>query len=92
MAMAGPAMFAAMRIPILAGREFDGRDAPGRRRWPILNQKLAEALWPGRDPIGRQLVVWEGKPAVTVVGLTKTVKTFPVGPPFFMIYVPLRAA
>lgn len=88
MAMTGPAFFDALRIPILSGREFDGRDASGSAPVAILNQRLAEALWPGRDPIGRQLVIWDGKPAVTVVGLAKTVKTFPVGPPFFMIYVP----
>ena len=92
MAMAGPAFFEAMRIPILSGREFDGRDTAASAPVAILNQKLAEALWPGRNPIGRPLVVWEGKPPVTVVGLAKTVKSFPVGPPFFMIYVPAGAA
>jgi len=89
MAMAGPASFETLRIPILSGREFDLRDTPASAPVAILNQRLAEALWPGRDPIGRSLVIWDGKPAVTVVGLTKTVKTFPVGPPFFMIYLPL---
>ena len=87
-AMAGPAFFESLRIPILSGREFDGRDTPESARVMVLNQRLAEALWPGQDPVGRQLVVWEGKPAVTVVGLAKTVRSFPIGPPFFMIYVP----
>jgi predicted permease len=88
-AMPGPAFFKALRIPILSGREFDGRDTPESAPVAILNQRLAEALWPGQDPVGRQLVVWEDKPAVTVVGLAKTVRSFPLGPPFFMIYVPL---
>jgi predicted permease len=88
-AMPGPAFFKALRIPILSGREFDGRDTPESTPVAILNQRLAEALWPGQDPVGRQLVVWEDKPAVTVVGLAKTVRSFPLGPPFFMIYVPL---
>jgi predicted permease len=88
-AMPGPAFFEALRIPILSGREFDGRDTPESAPVAILNQRLAEALWPGQDPVGRQLVVWDDKPAVTVVGLAKTVRSFPVGPPFFMIYVPL---
>lgn len=89
MAMAGPAFFEAARIPILSGREFGEGDTAPSAPVAILNQKLAEALWPGRNPIGRALVVWEGRPPVTVVGLAKTVKSFPVGPPFFMIYVPL---
>jgi putative ABC transport system permease protein len=93
-AMVGPAFFEALRIPILAGREFDARDTSESAPVAILNQRLAEALWPGQDPVGRKLVVWNDKPAVTVVGLTKTVRSFPlgfppVGRPFFMIYVPL---
>jgi hypothetical protein len=91
--MVGPAFFEALRIPILAGREFDGRDTTDSAPVAILNQRLAEALWPGQDPVGRKLVVWDDKSAVTVVGLTKTVRSFPlgfppVGRPFFMIYVP----
>jgi predicted permease len=88
MGMAGPAFFATQRIPILSGREFDSRDTRGSASVVILNQKLAEALWPGQDPVGRPLPVWDDKPPATVVGLTKTVRTFPLGPPFFMIYIP----
>jgi putative ABC transport system permease protein len=87
--MVGPAFFEALRIPILSGREFDRRDTSESAPVAILNQRLAEALWPGQDPVGRTLVVWDDKPAVTVVGLAKTVRSFPVGRPFFMIYVPL---
>jgi predicted permease len=93
-AMVGPAFFEALRIPILSGREFDGRDTSESAPVAILNQRLAEALWPGQDPVGRKLAVWEDGPAVTVVGLAKTVRSFPlgfppVGRPFFQIYVPL---
>jgi hypothetical protein len=88
-AMASPGLFETLRIPVLSGREFDPRDTPDSAPVAILNQRLSEALWPGRDPIGRRVTVWEDKPAVTVVGLVKTVRTFPIGPPFFMIYVPL---
>ena len=86
--MAGPAHFATLAIPILSGREFDERDTQESPPVAILNQRLSEALWPGQDPVGRRLVVWEDKPALTVVGLVKTVRTFPLGPPFFQLYVP----
>lgn len=88
-AQAGPGFFEALRIPVLSGREFDSRDTRGSAPVAILNQRLAEALWPGQDPVGRQLAVWDDKPALTVVGLVKTVRSFPLGPPFFMIYAPL---
>jgi predicted lysophospholipase L1 biosynthesis ABC-type transport system permease subunit len=88
-AVAGPGLFEAMRIPLLAGREFDARDARGAAPVAILNQRLAEALWPGQDPLGRALPLWDDKPPVTVVGVTRSVRTFPLGPPFFMLYVPV---
>ena len=87
--LAGPRLFETSRIPILSGREFNERDTRGSPPVVILNQRLAEALWPGQNPVGRQLVVWDDRPAVTVVGLAKTVRSFPIGPPFFQIYAPL---
>lgn len=86
----GPQSFATMRIPILVGREFDEHDAARAGQVAILNQRLAEALWPGQDAVGRQLKIWDDKPAVTVIGLAKTVRSFPIGPPFYQIYLPLE--
>ncbi len=88
-AVAGPGNFETLRIPILSGREFESRDTRGSPPVAILNKRLADVLWPGQDPIGRQIALWDGKPPVTVVGLSKSVRTFPIGPPFFMIYVPV---
>jgi predicted permease len=88
-ALVGPGHFETLRIPVLSGREFSSRDRRGSAPVAILNQRLAEALWPGQDPVGRALVLWDDKPAFTVVGLVKTVRTMPIGPPFFLIYVPL---
>lgn len=46
--------FAAMGIEVIRGRPFTDRDAlePGS---VVIAASLAEALWPGADPIGRQL-------------------------------------
>jgi putative ABC transport system permease protein len=46
----GPEFFSLYRIPLLRGRTFeasDGRDAV------IVGERLAAALWPGVDPVGR---------------------------------------
>lgn len=51
--------FRAAGIPLVAGRDFtagDGADAP---LVVILNQMLADRLFPGLDPIGRR-VTWTG--------------------------------
>ena len=85
----GPRFFETLRIPLLAGRGFDARDVRGSIRVAILNQKLADALWPGREAVGRKLSVWDDEPALTVVGVARTVRAMPIGPPFFQIYAPI---
>jgi predicted permease len=58
--------FTTMRIPLLAGRDFDLHDAPfdwqePARKVVIVNEKFAHAFWPGKDPLG-QIVVLDGPP------------------------------
>jgi hypothetical protein len=85
----GPGHFAALRIPVLAGREFDPRDVRGSAPVAVVNARLAEALWPGQQAVGRALKVWDDRPPLTVVGVTETIRSLPVGPPFYQLYVPL---
>jgi predicted permease len=40
----GPSFFATMQIPLIGGREFDGRDVPGGTPVAIINQRLATVL------------------------------------------------
>jgi len=58
----------AMQIPLKAGRYFDERDVAGAPRAVIINENLAHALWPGRDPIGRQITQDGGTTVIGVVG------------------------
>ena len=44
---------AAMGIRILSGRDFSASDMAGKEPVMLINKTLAEALWPGEDPIGR---------------------------------------
>ena len=48
--------FEAMGIPVEAGRTFDGRDIATSEPVVIVDARLAERFWPGRDPIGRYLL------------------------------------
>ena len=41
-----PGYFAAMGIPLLAGRNFDPRDTEDRQRVVIINASMARAYWP----------------------------------------------
>ena len=53
----GPGFFETMSIPLLQGREFDGRDRHDSTGVAIVNQAAATHLWPDRDPIGQSIQV-----------------------------------
>ena len=55
-----PHYFAAMEIPLLAGRTFDDSDSGGAAAVVIVNQALARAAFPNGDPIGRAIVIGAG--------------------------------
>lgn len=48
-----PGYFSTMGTPLLAGRDFGEQDRPNSPRTAIVNQRLAEVLFGGSDPVGR---------------------------------------
>ncbi len=74
--------FRAAGIPVIKGREFSTTDRDGSGRVAIVNQTLADRLFPGEDPIGKR-IAWtgdvlrftpispEGRTIVGVVGNTR---------------------
>ncbi len=55
----GPAFFATMQIPILAGRDFEERDRPGSPAVAVINQVFAKANFQDRNPLGQHLILRE---------------------------------
>ena len=51
-----PAFFDTLGMQIFRGRRFRDTDGPGAPMVAIVNDALAELLWPGADPLGRILV------------------------------------
>ena len=49
--------FATLAIPLVRGRTFDERDRIERASTVIVSERLANELWPGKDPIGQQLAM-----------------------------------
>ena len=72
---ASPGYFAALGIPLVRGRLFDGRDGPDAAHAAIVSQSFADAYWPGEDPVGKQVTgggmdeFWEDQRFATVVGV-----------------------
>jgi predicted permease len=72
--------FRTMDIPILQGRAFDVRDMSEQARVAIINEAMAAAYWPGRDPLsGRIRTVgpsWVDKQGVElqIVGIARNSK------------------
>ena len=69
-----PDYFRTLSIPIVRGRGFTTRDAAGGPLVAVVNQALAETLWPGQDPIGKRFVRTWGGPPLEVVGVARDVK------------------
>lgn len=70
-----PGYFKTMQIPIVEGRDFDDRDQPKTQRVVIVNQKMAEMLWPGESAVGKRIFVGiDSRDAWEVVGVVKTGK------------------
>jgi putative ABC transport system permease protein len=52
-----PGYFAAMQVPLLAGRYLDERDTADAEPVIVIARLLAQRLWPGEDAIGQQLLL-----------------------------------
>ncbi|MBI1897420.1 MAG: ABC transporter permease, partial [Acidobacteria bacterium] len=70
--------FAAMGIPLIEGRYFNGSDSEGARKVVIIDQFLARKYWRGRSPLGGRLLRGIEKKEnefATIVGVIGSVNT-----------------
>ena len=70
-----PEYFRALDIPILEGQGFSEDELSSSGCFVVLSKLLADRLFPGEDPIGRQIQVPKRTgPLYTVVGVAQNVK------------------
>ena len=70
-----PDYFSTMQIPLVEGRDFDDRDTTKTKRVIIINQRMAEMLWPGESAVGKRIFIGtDSKDPLEVVGVVKTGK------------------
>ncbi|HEX6495142.1 MAG TPA: ABC transporter permease [Acidobacteriaceae bacterium] len=53
----GPDFFRTLKIPLLQGRQFEEQDRLGSPRVAIVNQAMAQRLWPDGSAMGRSVFV-----------------------------------
>ena len=69
-----PGYFGTLRVPLARGRRILESDGPAAPGVALVNEAAAAALWPGQDPLGKQLKLGapnEEKPWLTVVGVLR---------------------
>ncbi len=70
-----PGYFDAMGIPLIAGRAIEASDTLSAPLIIVIDEDLAEDLFPGQDPIGRRMVIDGGEPVTAeVVGVVGAVQ------------------
>jgi predicted permease len=67
-----PGFFAAMRIPIVAGRDFTRDDNETAPRVVIVDETAARHYWPGQRPLGHRLNIFGN--LFTVIGVARNTK------------------
>lgn len=77
-AVVTPGYFRAMGVALRRGRTFTPADDSGAVPVAVIDESLANAFWPGEDPIGKQVSGW-GFHALTVVGVVAHVKNYGIG-------------
>ncbi len=66
-----PNYLKAMKIPLIAGRQFDEVFNPKAEKAVVINENMARMLWPGSSPLGRKITA-NGES--TVIGVVANVR------------------
>jgi predicted permease len=88
-----PGYFDTLRLPLVRGREFSDVDVSDAAPVAIVNETLAQRLWPGSNAVGKRLRV-DGatEPWREVIGVARDAKYVLLSEsPRPAYYVPLRA-
>jgi len=70
-----PGYFQTMQIPVLEGRDFDDRDRKGSQQTVIVNERMADMMWPGQSAVGKRILVGtDSHDPLEVIAVVKTGK------------------
>jgi predicted permease len=78
-----PSYFEVLGLRLQRGRLLTEEDASGASRAVVVNERMAEHLWPNQNPIGKRLLdvndapapaVWDGSKASIIVGVVRNAR------------------
>jgi putative ABC transport system permease protein len=87
--------FETIGVPLLRGRDFTEQDRMGSPWRVIISRRIAERLWPGQDPVGRTLTLWQGQSNLPgeVIGVAGDMRDWELTDlPSFTVYLPMYGA
>ena len=86
-----PDYFRTMNMRLRRGREFTEHDQPGALEVIVINETMAATFWPGEDPIGKRIQIYDLEPMPwrEIVGVVNDTKEAGLGAPTRPeVYVP----
>jgi putative ABC transport system permease protein len=87
--IASPGYFAALRIPLRAGRGLTDADLQSGARVALVNEAFVRRMWPEGEPLGRQIVLTSDAKPLEVVGVIGDVRHLGLHlPPRPEVYLP----
>ena len=97
-----PGYFDVLGLRLLRGRLLNAGDASGASRAAVVNERMAQKLWPNQDPIGKHLLdvddaaapaVWDVSKASVIVGVVRNTHTGSLSDSFNdEVYLPMTPA
>ena len=72
-----PGYFRAMGVTLVRGRVFTAADGPSSPHVVVIDERLAQAFWPGEDPLGKR-IIGMGDSTRRVIGVVRHVASYGV--------------
>lgn len=87
-----PGHFETLRIPLLAGRDFNDFDRENSLPVAIVNEAMARLLWPGQEAVGKRFSLYASRTTLyQIVGVVGDAVVFQIGEePQPVAYFPMR--
>ena len=94
-----PGYFDVLGLHLVRGRLLEAQDASGATRAAVVNEHMAQRLWPNQNPIGKHLIdvvdepspaVWNAEKASIVVGVVRNTREGSLSDDFAdAVYLPM---